>query len=135
MKRQILTAILVFAMLAATFSSMLKIEVPTVKANPGPPYELVKNPYLNDPAYWSAEIAWGLEPGSYSIINSTGWWSYAKKENPLYKWEFAKWYNPYGCTYALQGLYPPNHTMADALNTPAVKGQGMNYYVYIPANI
>ncbi|RLC80753.1 MAG: hypothetical protein DRI61_05120 [Chloroflexi bacterium] len=133
--RKILTVIACIAILIPTLNvlEINPVNVPKAKAQGGPPYELVKNPWMNDSDYWSCEAAWHLHEDSFSTITSEGWHSYAKKISNLiedWKFNFWKWWQPYGCTFALQGMFPSTVPCE-----PTTKGQGLNYYVYIPANI
>jgi len=133
MKKKIYTIIFSFMLLISTINilNLNPIKIPKVKAQ-SPPYELVKNPWLNDSDYWTCEVAWELQD-SFSNITSEGWHSYAKKSSLLiqnFQLQFWRWWQPYGCTFALQGMFPSTVPCE-----PTTKGQGLNYYVYIPANI
>jgi len=146
------------ALLIIAAFQFLTIMIQEVKA-PATPFQLVKNPTLNDPAYWSNET-FGYPISAYSNITSNGWEGYVKMGRtdystlPFYDIRYMK---PWGCAHAIQGLLfqagltgkeasPTNEFTASKRNINSqyfselgfslpVLGQGLNYYVYIPANI
>jgi len=151
LKSSFLEALLIIA--AFQFLTIM-IHIPEVKA-PATPFQLVKNPTLNDPAYWSNET-FGYPISAYSRITSNGWEGYVKMGGNIAT-DWTRYWKAWGCAHAIQGLLfqagltgkeasPTNEFNPSKRNINSqyfpelgfnlpVLGQGLNYYVYIPANI
>jgi len=104
--------------LNTNFSGMVK----KVKAQSGPPYEIIKNPWINDTNYWEPQLANNPDPESWITLNASGFTVYNKKTTNLLL-------QPYGTAHAVQG-----YQWAKGL-PPKFYGQGLNYYIYVPADI
>ena len=113
-------AISVFA-LNMNFSGMVK----KVEAQSGPPYEIIKNPWINDTNYWEPQILNDADPESWITINQSGFTVYLKNKGDAVKDLFGQ---PYCTGHAVQG-----YQWAKGL-PPKFYGQGLNYYIYIPTD-
>jgi hypothetical protein len=127
MKKQILTAILVSAILMPTLN-FLKInpfEIEPVKAEPGAPYTIIKNPYLNDTNYWIPEVLRNPDiPPSQVTVDSFGTTIYVQKHCNTIEHLIEPW----GLGELFQGYRFHSGENYDV-------GKGLQYYIYIPADI
>jgi len=103
------------------FSGIVK----KVKAQSGPPYEIIKNPWINDTTYWEPQILNDADPESWITINQSGFTVYLKNIGTLDEAIFGQ---PYCTGHAVQG-----YQWAKGL-PPKFYGQGLNYYIYIPVD-
>jgi len=102
------------------FSGMVK----KVEAQSGPPYEIIKNPWVNDTTYWEPQILNDADPDSYVTVNQSGFTSYLKNTG-----QFTDIFGqPYCTGHAVQG-----YQWAKGL-PPKFYGQGLNHYIYIPTD-
>jgi len=126
MKYKMLNIILVSVILlsALDFLHITPIEVGKVYANPGAPYTIIKNPYLNDTNYWIPRTTNNPSPTSYAIMNSSGLYLHCEKTGT----DWDRWYQPWGVSECYQGLQFHNGLNYDL-------GKGLNYYIYIPSDI
>ncbi|MHA1783218.1 MAG: hypothetical protein ACTSUL_07300, partial [Promethearchaeota archaeon] len=103
------------------FSGIVK----KVEAQSGPPYEIIKNPWINDTTYWEPQILNDADPESWITINQSGFTVYLKNTG---EWNDVIFGQPYCTGHAVQG-----YQWAKGL-PPKFYGQGLNHYIYIPVD-
>jgi len=91
----LILAISVFP-LNMNFSGIVK----EVEAQSNPPYEIIKNPWINDTNYWEPQILNDADPESWITINQSGFTVYLKNKGDAAKDLFGQ---PYCTGHAVQG--------------------------------
>jgi hypothetical protein len=122
MKNKLLTVILV-SVISLSILNIFHV-TPQVYANPGAPYTIVKNPYLNDTNYWLPQLGEDPLSESYSIVNSSG--TYLHLAQTAHSWY--SWHQPWAAAWSYQGLLMHGGSNYDI-------GKGLNNYIYIPKDI
>ena len=147
-------------LLTAMLTVFCHISPVEVHAESSTPFTIIKNPQINNPAYWSAEKFGYDHPDtleSYSVVNSSGWFGHCAitTNNPA----DIRFWKPWMCAPAVQGLLFQSGVFGEAkeksgYNFPytqsrninyqyfsevgfdlPVLGQGLQHYIYIPADV